>query len=148
MHTLLFQGEFVTATTENSIDTPDKAMERLQDLNASLVKRKWPNKLTEEEWDELCDLAGRFPLPCRLGCAAYGFVLTVHEVGVIHGEETPGIIALEHHQFPFPSAQKGFAGQAASLEMIAKITHTTRNRELLEWHGFNPLNADPTSYQY
>ena len=103
--------------------------------------------LTEGEWEEVLDYIRRYELPCILQPDAYGFALWIHEHDMLPGEIPKYLLRIENGQFPFPSAKLGFAGQEETVRKVAEITHTPRNKEILAWYGFRPLER-PEYYVY
>ena len=97
--------------------------------------------LTANEWEEIERIIKTSEFPCRLATNAYGFFLVVHAYGMIRDIQTDALLVISSGQFPFPSAKEGFTGQEETLRRLSHITHRLRNKELLEFHGFEDLHS-------
>ena len=100
------------------------------------------------EWEEVKRIVGKLELPCRLQGGAYGFSLTVYAQSDEPGILPPVLLVVDSSQFPFPSAQRGFQGQEETLGILASITHSNRNKELLDFCGFEPQHERVEAYAY
>lgn len=103
--------------------------------------------LTPAEWEKIKRAVKKYEFPCLLLPGAYGFYLAIHDCGDMFGIKTDALLVISHHQFPFPSAEKGFNGQEETLRRLEPITHRSRNIQLLEFYGFEPLK-EVMSYGY
>ena len=89
----------------------------------------------------------RYDFPCILSHCPYGFGLAIFGPHITPGITPDRLLFIENQQFPFKSAQEGFAGQSLTLRELSRLTHRQRNKDLLVWSGFEALH-DPDYYAY
>gem|GEM_PF-3993559 len=104
-------------------------------------------QLTQEQWDEIVSLVKKYEFPLELVHGAYGFALNIYDHSPMPEIKPDLLIQIEDMEFPFPSAKKGFAGQADTLRLLEPLTHSKRNTEILAWYRFRPLSP-VLSYEY
>ncbi|MFA6405642.1 MAG: hypothetical protein WCW46_02765 [Candidatus Paceibacterota bacterium] len=98
--------------------------------------------LTRPQWAKIKKIIEEHDLPCLLHPTCYGFMLVIHEnkKATIFSKKRPSmLLAVEDSQFPFLSAKKGFAGQMSTLNRLAPLTHSEKNKSLLKLQGFKAL---------
>jgi hypothetical protein len=104
--------------------------------------------LTSEEFLKMAEVILLHEFPCTLNGNVYGFTFRVYGHSNIQGLHPEELLAISESQFPFPSANQGFAGQPATVKQLTQFTHNPRNTELLAWYGFEPLYPDAERYCY
>ena len=103
--------------------------------------------LTEVEWTEIVEMVTTLSFPCVMYAGPYTFWIGIHGHDDVVQEPTELLLAIEMRQLPFPAASGGFASEMQAIHMTSPLTHNERNREILEWYGFEPLR-EPAHYAY
>lgn len=97
------------------------------------------------EWEEITRIVQEYDLPCTLDPAPVGFDLNIYVCKEARRVKPNLILRIHENQFPFSSTQRGVKEREEALLRLSYLTHRKRNRELLEFYGFNPL-GDPRCY--
>lgn len=103
--------------------------------------------LSEVEWERIKYLCENNDLVLYLFQQAYGFVLGVY------GQRSKGrpveiLLWLNEEDLPIPNKTVGFGGQIEVLNELFKITHSERNKRLIQKLDLEPLRDDPRCYTY
>lgn len=102
--------------------------------------------LTQKEWEHVLTTITRYELPVEIGLSYFSWMLGVYG-HTPSPEFTPDrILLLDPKQIPIPGTRK-IGREEKFLESLAWLTHSARNKELLEWYGLKQPR-EPSYYTY